>query len=138
MLDSPSSISDLSVKSNNYIFSEMVYVLRSKDELAELKRRLIHEIIGLENEANRFQDHFSNVTTDKKISMINWTLDTMESNPNITIQELADLIDYRIEGNERELDNSETRDELDYVFNELRILEWIRSTVRMVGQLMIS
>ena len=115
----------------------MVYVLRSKNELAELKRRLIHEIVGLENEANRFQDHISNVTVDKKISMINWTLDTIESNPNMTIQELADLIDYRIEGNEREIDNAETRDELDWVFSELTILEWIRSTVRMVGQLMI-
>ena len=137
MLYSPSSTGDLSVKSINYIFSDMVYVLRSEDELAELKRRLIHEIVGLENEANRFQD-FSNSTVDKKISMINWTLDIMESNPNITIQELADLIDYRIEGDERELDNAENRDELDCVFNELRILEWIRSTVRMVGQLMIS
>jgi hypothetical protein len=110
----------------------MVYVLRSKNELAELKRRLIHEIVGLENEANRFQDHIS-----KKISMINWTLDTIESNPNMTMQELADLIDYRIEGNEREIGNAETRDELDWVFNELTILEWIRSTVRMVGQLMM-
>jgi hypothetical protein len=138
MLDSPSSISDLSVKSINYIFSDMVYVLRSEDELAELKRRLIHEIVGLENEVNKFQDFFSNATVDKKISMINWTLDIMESNPNITIQELADLIDYRIEGAERELDNAENRDELDCLFNELRILEWIRSTVRMVGQLLIS
>jgi len=116
----------------------MVYVLRSEDELAELKRMLIREIVGLENEVNRFQDFFSNATVDKKISMINWTLDIMESNPNITIQELADLIDYRIEGDERELDNAENRDELDCLFNELRILEWIRSTVRMVGQLMIS
>jgi hypothetical protein len=137
MLDSPSSISDLSVKSTTYIFLDMVYVLRSKNELAELKRRLIHEIVGLEYEANRFQDHISNVTVDKKISMINWTLDTIESNPNMTIQELADLIDYRIEGNEREIDNAETRDELDWVFNELTILEWIRSTVRTVGQLMM-
>ncbi len=101
MLDSPSSISDLSVKSTTYNFLDMVYVLRSKN------------------------------------GMINWTLDTIESNPNMTIQELADLIDYRIEGNEREIDNAETRDELDWVFNELTILEWIRSTVRTVGQLMM-
>lgn len=73
MVDSPSSTSDLSVKSINYIFSDMVYVLRSEDELVELKRRLIHEIVGLENEVNRFQDFFSNATVDKKISMINWT-----------------------------------------------------------------
>jgi hypothetical protein len=55
----------------------------------------------------------------------------------MTMQELADLIDYRIEGEERELDDAKSVFETDKIFIELRILEWIRFTVRKIGQLML-
>jgi hypothetical protein len=106
----------------------MVYVQTSKDKLQDLKERLIIEIVELQKEVNN-----SSNPVEKKISMINWTLDTIESNPNMTIQELADLIEYRVEGAEREIDNAESKDELNWIFDEIRILEGIRSTVRTVG-----
>jgi hypothetical protein len=55
----------------------------------------------------------------------------------MTIQELSDLIDYRIEGEERELDGAETVPETERILNEIRILEWIRFTVRKVGELVL-
>jgi hypothetical protein len=106
----------------------MVYVQTSKDKLQDLKERLIIEIVELQKEVNN-----SSNPVEKKISMINWTLDTIESNPNMTIQDLADLIEYRVEGAEREIDNAESKDELNWIFDEIRILEGIRSTVRTVG-----
>lgn len=111
----------------------MVYVQSSKDKLEELKERLILEIVELQKKVNKGSN-----PVDKKISMINWTLDRIESNPNITMQELADLIEYRIEGVEREIDNAESKDELDWIFDEIRILARIRSTVGTVGQVIYS
>jgi hypothetical protein len=55
----------------------------------------------------------------------------------MTMQELADLIDYRIEGKERELDDSTSIFETDKIFIELRILEWIGLAIRKVGQPML-
>jgi len=106
----------------------MVYVQTSKDKLENLKERLIIEIVEQQNKVNN-----SSNPVEKKISMINWTLDTIDSNPNMTIQELADLIEYRVEGIEREIDNAESKVELTWIFDEIKILEGIRSTVRTVG-----
>jgi len=106
----------------------MVYVQRSEDKLKELKERLILEIIELQKKVNDGPNPL-----DKKISLINWTLDTIESNPMVTIEELVDLIEYRVEGIEREIDNAESKDELDWIFDEIRILEGIRSSVRMIA-----
>jgi molecular chaperone DnaK (HSP70) len=106
----------------------MVYVQTSKDKLENLKERLIIEIVEQQKKVNN-----SSNPVEKKISMINWTLDTIDSNPNMTTQELADLIEYRVEGIEREIDNAESKDELTWIFDEIRILEGIRSTVRIVG-----
>jgi len=106
----------------------MVYVQRSEDKLKELKGRLILEIIELQKEMNNSPNQL-----DKKISLINWTLDTIETTPKVTIEELVDLIEYRVEGIEREIDNAESKDELDWIFDEIRILEGIRSSVRMIA-----
>jgi hypothetical protein len=115
----------------------MVYILTSNDELQELNVRLTAEIQGLEKEINRQHSPAFNGIIERKIELINNTLDMIESNPNIPIQELADLIDYRIDGEERELDDATTVFETDRIFNEIRILEWIRFTVRKVGQLLL-
>ena len=106
----------------------MVYVQRSEDKLKELKGRLILEIIELQKEMNNSPNQL-----DKKISLINWTLDTIETTPKVTIEELVDLIEYRVEGIEREIDNAESKDELDWIFDEIRVLEGIRSSVRMIA-----
>lgn len=66
--------------------------------------------------------------------MINWTLDTIESNPSMTLQELEGLIDYRIESSERELDDAQTREETDRIFVEVRILDWIMFMIRTAMQ----
>ena len=69
----------------------MVYVQTSKDKLENLKERLIIEIVEQQKKVNN-----SSNPVEKKISMIHWTSDTIDSNPNMTIQELADLIEYRL------------------------------------------
>jgi hypothetical protein len=114
----------------------MVYVLTSNNEFEKLKAVLNAEIKGLEKEIKPIHSLTFNQTIQRKIELINSTLETIESNPCMTMQELADLIDYRIEGEERELDDATSIFETDKNFIELRILEWIRFTVRKIGQLM--
>jgi hypothetical protein len=115
----------------------MVYVLTSNNEFEKLKATLNAEIKGLEKEIKPTHSLTFNQTVQRKIELINSTLETIESNPCMTMQELADLIDYRIEGEERELDDAKSVFETDKIFIELRILEWIRFTVRKIGQLML-
>jgi len=52
----------------------------------------------------------------------------------MTLQELEGLIDYRIESSERELDDAQTREETDRIFDEVRILDWIMFMIRTAMQ----
>ena len=115
----------------------MVYVITSNNEFEKLKAVLNAEIRELKKEVKPIHSLTFNQTIQRKIELINSTLETIESNPSMTMQELVDLIEYRIEGEERELDDSTSVFETDKIFIELRILEWIRLTVREVGQLML-
>ena len=115
----------------------MVYVLTSNNGFEKLKAVLDAEIKELEIEIKPIHTLTLNQTIQRKIELINSTLETIESNPCMTMQELADLIDYRIEGEERELDDSTSIFETDKIFIELRILEWIGLAIRKVGQPML-
>ena len=50
----------------------------------------------------------------------------IETNPTITLDELAALVDQRLETEEREMDKSKTVFITDKIFNNVRILGWIK------------
>jgi hypothetical protein len=53
----------------------------------------------------------------------------MEASSTITIDELAALVDERLETEERAMDNSKDAFETDKIFNNVRILGWINHLV---------
>lgn len=112
----------------------MESTLSHTSELQVLERRLASEIEGATKIISPLNNLTYNHSVNKKIELINWTLDTIESNPSMTLEELEGLIDYRIESSERELDDAQTREETDRIFDEVRILDWIMFMIRTAMQ----
>ena len=112
----------------------MESTLSHTNELQVLERRLASEIEGATKKISPLHNLAYNHSVNKKIELINWTLDTIESNPSMTLQELEGLIDYRIESSERELDDAQTREETDRIFGEVRILDWVMFMIRTAMQ----
>lgn len=50
----------------------------------------------------------------------------METNPTITVEELAGFVDHRLETQERALKNAKNVFETDKIFDSVRILGWIK------------
>ncbi len=97
--------------------------------LEELQKRLTNEIEGVKKKVHPIHNSVFNRSLEQKM-MMKWTLETIASNPNITLQELEGLIDYRIESLERELDDAQTREETDRIFDQIRVLDRIIFIVR--------
>ncbi len=97
--------------------------------LEELQKRLTNEIEGVKKKVHSIHNSVFNRSLEQKM-MMKWTLETIASNPNITLQELEGLIDYRIESLERELDDAQTREETDRIFDQIRVLDRIIFIVR--------
>jgi hypothetical protein len=53
-------------------------------------------------------------------------LGIIQDDPTITLDELAALVDQRLEVQERTMDKSSNVFETDKIFNDLRILGWIK------------
>ena len=63
---------------------------------------------------------------EKKISFLKEYIGIIEANPSITLEELAALADQRLEEQERAMDKSNNVFETDKIFNNVRILGWIK------------
>lgn len=55
-------------------------------------------------------------------------LSSIEANPGITLDELAVLVDQRLETEERAMNKSNDIFETDKIFNNIRILGWINDS----------
>jgi len=104
----------------------MKYHLEWSIELQALERKLLAEIEDLEKQF--FPNHaptFSRVI-EKKIAFLKEVLSTMEANQNITTRELAQLIDQKLEKEQRALKRAKNVFETDKIFDSVRILGWIK------------
>jgi hypothetical protein len=65
---------------------------------------------------------------EKKITFLKDVLNTIETNPTITLEELAAVVDHKLEAEERALANSkDVFDNVsDKIFDSVRILGWIK------------
>jgi len=105
----------------------MNYHLEWPDELQVVERKFLREIETLEKEFN-FRDHnvlFTQII-ETKVSLLKEYLGIIESNPTITLDELAVLVDKKLEEEERAMDKSNNVFESDKIFNNVRILGWIK------------
>jgi hypothetical protein len=105
----------------------MRYHFEWPDELQTLERKFLTEIENLEKEFI-FKDHspvFYQII-ETKIALLKEYLGIMEANPTITLDELAALVHQRLETEERAMDKSNNVFETDKIFNNVRILGWIK------------
>ncbi|HEY7109991.1 MAG TPA: hypothetical protein VH415_11205 [Nitrososphaeraceae archaeon] len=105
----------------------MKYHLEWPTELQAVERKFLLEIESLEKEFI-YKDHspvFYQII-ETKIALLKEYLVIMEANPTITLDELAALVDQRLETEERAMDKSKNIFETDKIFNNVRILGWIK------------
>ncbi|HEY7110558.1 MAG TPA: hypothetical protein VH415_14130 [Nitrososphaeraceae archaeon] len=105
----------------------MKYHLEWPTELHAVERKFLTEIENLEKELV-YKDHspvFYQII-ETKITFLREYLGIMEANPKITLDDLAALVDQRLETEERAMDKSKNVFETDKIFNNVRILGWIK------------
>jgi hypothetical protein len=104
----------------------MEYHLEWSNELQTLERKFLTEIEDLENQF--FPSHAPRFIRiiEKKIAFLKEVLSTIETNPKITIRELAQLVDQKLEKEEMALKNAKSVFETDKIFDSVRILGWIK------------
>jgi hypothetical protein len=95
----------------------MDYHLELPNELRALERKFLLEIENLEKQFYPYHAPTSTHIIEKKIAFLKETLGIIEANPRITLDELADLVDYSLGKNVFETDK---------IFASVRILGWIK------------
>lgn len=108
----------------------MQYHLQWSDELQELESKFLKEIESLEKEIHPEHSPTFIRIIEKKIALLREILCIVEANPNITLQELAELVDHKLETEERALKNAKRVLDSDVIFDSIRILDWIRYLIR--------
>ena len=104
----------------------MKYHLEWSIELQALERKLLAEIEDLEKQF--FHNHAPTFTRiiEKKIAFLKEVLSTIEANQNITTRELAQLIDQKLEKEQRALKRAKNVFKTDKIFDSVRILGWVK------------
>jgi hypothetical protein len=104
----------------------MQYHLQWADELQRIERRFLTEIESLEKEIH--PEHAPTFTRiiEKKIALLKEILGIVETNPNMTLEDLAELVDHKLETEERALKNAKSVFDIDKIFDSIRILSWVR------------
>lgn len=69
---------------------------------------------------------------EKKLQCIDKSKALMYRNPNMTIDELAIVLDNRIEREARKLDKTKSFQKMETIYSTLSALEWTRNIVRTV------
>ena len=104
----------------------MKYHLEWPNELQALERKFLLEIEELENQIDRRHAPTFIRIIEKKVAFLNEILDIMDANPTVTLDHLAQLVDQKLEVQERELKNAKNIFKTDKIFDSVRILGWIK------------
>ena len=101
-------------------------------EVQQLERKLASESEDLKKNVESLHTPTLMRSLKRKVQLINWTLELIELNPNIAIQQLEILIDCKIDSLETELGDAQSRWQGDRIFNEIRSLEWILFMIKIL------
>src|SRR6185312_6446640 len=110
----------------------MEYVFARTKEVRQLERKLASEYEDLKKNVKSLHTPTFMRSLKRKVQLINWTLQLIELNPNIPIQELEVLIDCKIESLEKELGDAKYRWKSDRIYDEIRSLEWILFMIKIL------
>jgi hypothetical protein len=104
----------------------MQYHLERSDELQAIESKLLDEIENSEKEIHPKHAPTFTAIILKKIAFLNEILGFVESNPSITKEELAALVDHKLETEETALKKANNVFDTEKIFVNLRTLEWIK------------
>ena len=104
----------------------MQYHLERSDELQAIESKLLDEIENSEKEIHPKHAPTFTAIILKKIAFLNEILGFVESNPSITTEELAALVDHKLETEETALKKANNVFDTEKIFGNLRTLEWIK------------
>ena len=104
----------------------MQYHLEWSDELQAIERKLLDEIESFKEELHPKHAPIFTAIIEKRIDLLKETLSIIESNPSITTEELAALVDHKLETEERALKNAKNVFDTEKIFVNVRILGWIK------------
>jgi hypothetical protein len=104
----------------------MEYHLEWSDELQAIERKFLNEVESSEKELHPKHATTFIVIILKRIAFLKEFLGIIETNPSITIEELARLVDHKLETEERALKNAKNIFDTEKIFVNVRILGWIK------------
>jgi hypothetical protein len=104
----------------------MEYHLEWSTELRALERKFLTEVESSEKELHPEHATTFIIIILKRIAFLKEFLGIMEANPSITIEELAGLVDHKLETEERALKNAKNIFDTEKIFVNVRILSWIK------------
>lgn len=106
--------------------------LGRSEQFQELDKKLTKEAKKLTDEIQVDHVPIFQRWLEKKLQCIDKSKTLMYRNPNMTIDELAILLDSRIEREARKLDKTKSFEKMETIYSTLSALEWTRNIVRTV------
>jgi hypothetical protein len=103
--------------------------VQSSDELQAIKSKFLTEIEDSKKEIHPKHAPTFIQIIERRMGLLKEFLGIIEANPSITLDELAALVDHRLETAETAIQNAKNIFETDKVFVDIRILDWIRYLV---------
>jgi len=102
------------------------------EKFQELDKKLTKEAYKLTEEIQVDHVPIFQRWIEKKLQCIDKSKTLMYRNPNMTIDELATILDNRIEREARKLDKTKSFEKMETIYSTLSALEWTRNIVRTV------
>lgn len=104
----------------------MQYHLQCPDGIQAIARKLLLEIERSEKECHPSHAPTFTIIVETRIALLMEILSIVEDNLNITEEELVAIIDNKLESEEKALDRSNNIFDIDRIFTNVRILDWIK------------
>lgn len=102
------------------------------EQFQELDKKLTREAGKLTDEIQAGHVPIFQRFLEKKLECIDKSKTLMYRNPNLTIDELATILENRIETEPRKLDKTKSFEKMETIYSTLSALEWTRNIARTV------
>jgi hypothetical protein len=104
----------------------MRYHLEWSDELQTIEKKFLNEIESSKKELHPTHAATFSTIIQRRIALLKEILCIIEANSNITVEDLAALVDHKLETQQSGLQNAKNVFDTDRIFTDVRILEWIK------------
>jgi hypothetical protein len=102
------------------------------EQFQELDKKLTREADKLTGEIQAGHVPIFQRLLEKKLQCIDKSKALICRNPNMTVDELAIVLDNKIEREARKLDKTKSFEKMETIYSTLSALEWTRNIVRAV------